>query len=36
MFMQAVHIHATLSELIPTVPGELQPRSDGAGTRSGA
>jgi hypothetical protein len=26
-----VHIHPTVSELIPTMPGELQPLSDGAG-----
>jgi len=31
VIQRAVHIHPTVSELIPTMLGELQPLSDGAG-----
>jgi pyruvate/2-oxoglutarate dehydrogenase complex dihydrolipoamide dehydrogenase (E3) component len=31
VIQRAMHIHPTASELIPTMPGELQPLSDGAG-----
>jgi hypothetical protein len=31
VIQRAMHIHSTVSELIPTMLGELQPLSDGAG-----
>ena len=31
VIQRAIHIHPTVSELIPTMLGELQPLSDGAG-----
>jgi pyruvate/2-oxoglutarate dehydrogenase complex dihydrolipoamide dehydrogenase (E3) component len=31
VIQRAMHIHPTVSEIIPTMLGELQPLSDGAG-----
>ena len=35
VIQRAMHIHPTVSELIPTMLGELKPLSDGAGAPQG-